>query len=498
MLAEPDIRAIREAAKISQSQLAKLIGVNREDRSMNDRNINSLAIAWRKSSVRSLVPVKAGHMAIAHVAQCSSQAIRMWFSCAATLVSALVIGIGAVLVLQPGDALAAGTVRIAFIEPLSGPFALQGQERLKIFQAAAEEINSAGGVVGGAQLEIMPFDSKGSTQEAIALLQKAMDHEVRYVAASVSSVVMAISDALVKHNARNPSQSILLLDFNALDPALTESKCNFWHFRFEAHTDTQVKVLTEFMARQPLIRKVYLINQDYSYGQAVSRTANAILSTKRDGIQVVGDDLVPLGKVKDFSPYVAKIRASGADSVLTGNWGSDLSLLIKAGHEMGLGANFYTLVASLPGTPSTIRAAGAERVLAVSSWHINVADASWEKKLLTFRAKYQTVSNLDYLPAFRVMAMLANAINKAGTADPLKVAYVLEGMKYAGPSGESWMRTEDHQMIVPIYIARFVKAGQSGVKHDAEGTGYGWKTEALFEAKDVIPPLKCQMERPSS
>ena len=428
----------------------------------------------------------------------SSQAVRMWCAVAAMLARALLAGTVATLTLALGDALAGETIEIAFIEPLSGPFALQGQERLTIFRAAAEEINLAGNLLGGGRFEIVPYDRKGKTQDAINQQKQAIDHDVRYIAASVSSAVNAISDALVKHNARNPNHSILLLDFNALDPALTESKCNFWHFRFEAHADTQVNILTEYMARQPSIRKVYLINQDYSYGQAVSRAANAMLRAKRGDIQIVGDDLVPLNKVKDFSPYVAKIRASDADSVLTGNWGSDLSLLIKASNEAGLRANYYTLLSFLPGTATSIGAAGAERILTLASWHMNAADAIWEKKLLAFKQKYQTVSNLDYLPAFRVMEMLTKAMNKAGTTDPAKVAYVLEGMRYMGPSGESWMRTEDHQMIVPIYIARLAKAGQTGVKHDAEGTGYGWKTEAVFEAKDMIPVLKCQMERPPS
>ncbi len=106
------------------------------------------------------------------------------------------------------------------------------------------------------------------------------------------------------------------------------------------------------------------------------------------------------------------------------------------------------------------------------------------------------MSNLTYLPARRAVEMLASAINQANTLEPVKVAYALEGMKYAGPSGDSWMRAEDHQMIAPVYILSFARAGQPGVKHDEEGTGYGWKTEALIQAKDTVPSMKCQMERP--
>jgi branched-chain amino acid transport system substrate-binding protein len=410
--------------------------------------------------------------------------------------SAIRLLVGAVLLMQLVPAWPAETIKLAYIAYMSGPFALLGDEALHAFQAAADSVNSQGGVVGGKKIEIVPFDNKGNPQETLIVLKQAIDQDSRYVMATVSSTAHAISDALVKHNARNPDRPVLFFDYNALDPALTESKCNFWHFRFEAHADMQVNVLTDYIARQTAVHKVYLINQDYAYGQAVTRAAKEMLAVKRPDIQIVGDDLVPLGKVKDFAPYVAKIRASGADSVLTGNWGNDLSLLIKASNEAGLKASYYTNLANFPGTPTAIGAAGADRLKTVGAWHINAANAAWEKALIGYKAKYKAVSNLDYLPSYRVVEMVASAMNKSGTTDPIKVAYALEGMKYIGPSGESWMRAEDHQLIVPIYLMSFVKAGQPGVQHDEEGTGYGWKTEALIEAKDNVPPIRCKMERP--
>ena len=288
----------------------------------------------------------------------------------------------------------------------------------------------------------MPFDNKGNPQETLIVLQKAIDQDIRYVISGVSNIAHAITDALGKHNARNPDRPVLFLDYGALDPALTESKCSFWHFRFEAHADMQVNVLTDYMKQRASIQKVYLINQDYAYGQAVSRASKEMLAAKRPDVQIVGDELIPLGKVKDFAPYATKIRASGADSVLTGNWGNDLSLLIKASNESGLAATYYTLLAAYFGTPTGIAVSKADRVETLYAWTINVADAMWEKRLLDYKAKYKSVSNLDYLPAFRVVEMLANAMNQAGNSDPLKVAYALDGMKYAGPSGESWMRAE--------------------------------------------------------
>ena len=404
--------------------------------------------------------------------------------------------VAAIFTFTLSGALAAETIKVVFLGSLSGPFALQGEETLKNIQAAADMVNSRGGALAGKKIEIVPFDNKGNPQETLIVLKQAIDKDIRYVISGVSNIAHALSDALEKHNARNPDQSVLFLDYGALDPALTEAKCSFWHFRFEPHAEMQVGVLTDYVARRAAVKKVYLINQDYAHGQAVSRASMEMLARKRPDIEVVANEFVPLGKVKDFAPYVAKIRASGADSVVTGSWGNDLSLLIKAGNEAGLNVNYYTLLAAFFGTPSAIGASGVDRVKTIYAWNINAADPAWEKTLLEYKAKYHGVTNMDYLPVFRAMEMLASAVRKAGTDDPLKVAYAMEGLEYAGPSGESWMRTEDHQLIAPIYVLGLAKSGAPGVKHDAEGTGLGWKVESLIAARDTIPPVRCAMQRP--
>ena len=395
------------------------------------------------------------------------------------------------------NAHAADTIKIAFIAGLSGPFAYQGEEALKVFYAAAELHNSESKDAARTKFEIIPFDSKSNPQEALIVLKRAIDQDIRFVASTTSSTAHAITAAVAKHNARNPGRTVLFLNYNALDPALTEAKCNFWHFRFEVHSDTQVDVLTDVMAKQRSIQKVYLINQDYAYGQAVSRASREMLEKKRPDIQIVGDELIPLNKIKDFAPYVAKIRATGAGTVLTGNAGSDLSLLIKASKEADLQVTYYTLLGALFGTPAAIGAEGAERIKTLASWHLNAAGPVWEQRLIQYASKYKSKSDFAYLPPFRILDMLASAMSKAGTQDPLRVAQALEGATYKGPSGDSWMRAEDHQLIAPVYVMSFVKAGQGPVKHDAEGTGYGWRTDTLIPAQSIIPGIRCKMERPA-
>jgi branched-chain amino acid transport system substrate-binding protein len=189
-----------------------------------------------------------------------------------------------------------------------------------------------------------------------------------------------------------------------------------------------------------------------------------------------------------------KIKASNADAVITGNWGPDFSLLIKASKDAGLGVTYYTLNAHNTGIPTSVGEAGADHIRQVFTWHANVTENRAEKFANDYKKRFS--EDFFYNTAKTELEMLAKAIDQAGSADPLKVARALEGMKYNGDTGEVWMRREDHQLIQPIYLATFTKAGGPGVRYDAEGTGYGWRTDVRVEPADTVLPTTCKMERP--
>lgn len=399
------------------------------------------------------------------------------------------------LFLQPLSALpAADAVAIAHIDPISGPFANVGQSLGRHLQAAVDEINANGGLYNGARLELIHLDNKSSPQESILALQQVIDRGIRYITqTNGSNIAHALSEAVTRHNARNPDRSILYLNMAAIDPALTNERCSFWHFRFDANVDMKMEVLTSYMIGQKGIRKLYLINQDYAQGQAISRAVKAMLKAKRPDIDIVGDDLHPIGKVKDFSSYVAKIRASGADTVLTGNWGSDLSLLVKAGKDAGLATDYYALFAYIAGSPTAIGESGATRVKVLSTWQMNIPGNKLEKFALDYKGRYG--EDLWLNNARTQLNMLAGAMKAAQSTDPLQVAFALEGMKVQGDTGELWMRADDHQLMQPLFLSTFAKVGKD-VKYDVENLGLGWREDVRIEGKDTVLPTTCRMERP--
>ncbi len=388
----------------------------------------------------------------------------------------------------------ADAIKIAYIEGLSGPFANVGEIGLRHYQLAAEAVNAR----GGAKFEIVAFDHKTSPQEALLVFKQAADQGIRYIAqGNGSSVALALSDAVAKHNERNPQNSVIFLNYAAVDPALTNDKCNFWHFRFDADVDMKMEALTNYMAQQKAIKKVYLINQDYSFGQAVSRAARSMLAAKRPDIEIVGDDLHPLGKVKDFAPYVAKIKSSGADSVITGNWGNDLALLVKAGKDAGLKLDYYTYYTGAAGAVTAFGDAGVGRVKQITTWHANIGGKYAAIHTNEYRARFPGVRDDLYYSAIRdSLNALALAMEKAGSADPAKVALALEDLKFEGDSGEVYIRADNHQLIQPLYISTLVKANGKDVKFDVEKTGLGFRTDARIEGKDTVMPTTCKMLRP--
>ena len=393
------------------------------------------------------------------------------------------------------SALADESLKIAYIDPLSGGGASIGEIGLKTFQYLAEDLN-AKGAIPGSKVEIVGYDDRLNAQETLVQVQKAIDAGIRIITqGNGSAFAAAIEDFVAKHNDRNPGKEVIYFNYAAVDPILTNEKCSYWHFRWDANSDIKMEALTNYMKARPNIKKLYLINQDYSFGQSVRATARKMLAQKRPDLQIVGDELHPLLKITDFSPYIAKIKASGADSVITGNWGQDFALLLKASADAGLHVDWYTYYAGGTGGPTAIKQSNVpDRVFAIVEGIANEPYPPAQEFERAFRAKVGVT--LFYPRAVNEMRMLAMAVKQATSADPAKIAPRLEGMKIEVlDGGEGFMRAEDHQFFQPMYIAQFGPLSKDQ-PFDEENTGWGWKSVGKIDTGDTILPTSCKMHRP--
>jgi len=283
-------------------------------------------------------------------------------------------------------------------------------------------------------------------------------------------------------------------DWTAVDPALTNDKCNFWHFRFDAHAEIKMAALTDVIAENEKIKGVYIIGQDYSFGKAVAAAAVKFLAEKRPDIEIVGNELHPIGRVKDFTPYVTKIRSSGADAVITGNWGADMVGLGKAIVDAGITVPVYTYYAAFDGVTATLGEAGKGKIRMVHEGHYNPVPG---ERLANYHRAYKVRypdHDLSNQRVYNVVEILAQAVNKAGSTDPVAVAYALEGIEHTTLSGERvFMRAEDHQLFQPLQISVHTN---EGIEFDGDNSGFGLRTEMSVPLENTLVNTTCTMARP--
>ncbi len=383
------------------------------------------------------------------------------------------------------------TVKMVRIDPLTGLLGPVGINQQKTYQFFIDKFNASN--PAGVKFEMSFIDNKLSPIETLNALKAAIDQGVRYIVqGDGSSVALALSDAVTKYNERNPGKEVIYINDSAVDPDLTNSKCSYWHFRFDADTSMKMEALSGYIADQKDVKKVYLLNQNYTHGMQVAKYAKETLQRKRPDIQIVGEDLHPLAQVRDFAPYIAKIKASGADTVITGNWGSDLALLVKAANEGGYNGKFYTYYLQFSGTPTALGQASAGRVYQIGTGHYNMGGqmAKWMQE---FHAKYnEDLTSVNFAHVFET---LSAAMAQAKSTDPVKVAAAMEGIKVKTFNGETEMRKLDHQLQQPLYLAKWQKLDAKN-SYNAENTGMTLVSVKEYPNYVSSTPTSCQMKRP--
>ena len=417
--------------------------------------------------------------------------------------SALAIAVS----LMPAQA-AAGPVKLALVESLSGPFANTGEAVFRNLVWAVERVNQRGGIrtaQGPRLLQLARYDSKGQTEEALSTLRAAIDDGAQIILQGNSSATAAaLIDAIGKHNDRDPARRVLFLNYSAVEPALTNEKCSFWHFRFDAHADMRMAALMSVLKEDASVKQAYLIGQDYSFGQAVLREARRQLGAQRPDIQVVGDELHPVGRVKDFLPYLAKIKASGAQAVITGNWGNDLTLLVKAAKDVGYEGKFYTFYGNALGAPAAIGEAGIGKVIAVADWLPNLPTKESQAFYQAFRQRFpKPTDDYVHMRMQLMVELLAQALEKAGAEskpesaiDMVATSAYLEIGKATLFGQSASMRAADHQVQQSLVVGVMDRQGSAGVPFDVEGSGFGFRVIKTLSASQAELPTTCKMSRP--
>ena len=387
-------------------------------------------------------------------------------------------------------------VRIAFMDPLSGTFASIGTSGLKQIQFAADYLfNSRGGILGGRMIEIVALDNKQSPTDTQLQFRRAVSDGLQIIFQGNSSAVAnTLSTTISRFNRRNPGKEVLQINYSAVDPILTEDNCSFWHFRFDAHAVMKLDVLTDFIAMNEDIKSMYIIGQDYSFGHVVADNAIRLLNEKRPDIEIVGSEFHPIGQVKDFTPYVTKIVSSGADAVITGNFGADMVSLARSIIDSGLDIPIYTFYAAYDGITATLGEDGKGRIHLIHNETSNPIPTQERKEFIrAFKAKNPN-NDVTQPRLTNALSMVVAAMEKTQSTDPYDIALALEDMRFTTLGGEEiWMRGEDHQIFQSLHISVHT---DEGVEFDADNSGFGLRSIYHVPAEETIVETSCQMRRP--
>ncbi len=401
----------------------------------------------------------------------------------------------ALLLVAPVRANCADTIKIAFIDALSGPIADIGFTGLKQYQQAIAYANANGGALG-LDLELVPLDDGSSTKRALEHLDLAIQQGIHYVTqGNDPEVAAALAKAIEAHNRENPSRAVVFLNYGDGAPQLDNEACSFWHFRFDASVAMKVRALVAAIPADGSVQTVYMLNQDNSWGHAASREFQRVLSQQRPEIQILGDDVHPPAKVKDFSGYVRRILDSGTDAIVTADRGADLAAFMSALSKSGQEKSVFVLGNSVSIVPAVTGDYGAGRITGVFTWHANIGS----NLIDVYADSYRDEHGADWngLPQYIAIQMLVTSMEAARSTDPLRVARAMEGLSFLGAAGPVAIRDDNHQLLQPLFIARLDPlVGSSSGGKAASSSKFGWQTVLRREPDETQIESTCELQKP--
>ena len=390
-------------------------------------------------------------------------------------------------------------IKIAAIEPLSGPYAAVGKDIIDIVTYSASVVNKNGGI-NGRMIEIVPMDNAMKAEKTTELLRKAIDDGIRFITqGGGSSHALNIIKQLEKYNARNPGKEVLFLNHSAVTTSFTNENCTFYHFRFDSNVDMKVAGLVSHMSRDNSVKKVYLFNQNYVYGQTFKEAATRMLGKNAPNIEIVGDELIPpFGKVQDFNPYVTKIKLSGADTVLTGNWGPDAYRFVNTLKDAGVKVKLFGIYISQPaGMAAMEKNLLFNDVVVVKEFNPTNSNApSWYKEYE--KGHIEAAGFTPDADRIRFMfEMLKSAIEKINSYEPKDIAYTLEGMEAKSvDGGKAVMRKDDHQMHFDMQALLVSPKTEQSLIYRGQDFDMSYVNVGNIPMEDITLDTTCDMKRP--
>ena len=344
--------------------------------------------------------------------------------------------------------LAADTIKLGGMLPLSGRAADLGITCKQGAELAVKEINGKGGVLGK-QLELMMADSKAQVPEIVSLSKRYIQKDnVNFLFGVVSS-----AGALAAAEVAKQEKVIFMATVGSTD-SLTKEKWNRYTFRSGTCNSQEANSLALYAAQDKKLVKFYNIGPDYEYGRTMWEIFKAKMTKENPQAQFLGEQWPKLFEA-DYTPYINAILAAKPDAVYISLWGGDLVAFIKQAKPFGLFDKMKGIIAT-GGDNTVTKALGKEMptgLIVDQRYYFYWPNTPMNQEFVkAYKAAYGDYPSAWAAEGYDGIQFLAAAIKKAGSLDTDKVIAALEGLSLDLPRGKSTLRKEDHQLSCDFMV----------------------------------------------
>lgn len=341
------------------------------------------------------------------------------------------------------------------------------------WQLAVEEINAAGGLLGGRKIEVISRDDAGKPDDATRNAAELLSSQkVDLLAGTfLSNVGLAVSDIALRNK-------VLFVAAEPLTDALVWDKGNRYTFRLRPSTYMQAAMLAEEAAKLPA-RKWATIAPNYEYGQSAVANFKELLKARRPDVEFVAEQWPALGKL-EAGTTVQALEAAKPDAIFNVTFGADVTKFVREGNLRGLFEG-RSVVSMLTGEPEYLDPLKDETpkgwIVTGYPWD-QISTPVHQKFVQAYQKRYNETPRLGSVVGYTTFMAIAAAIKKADSIDTEQLIKAFRGLKLESVFGPVTFRAVDQQSTFGAFIGRLDLKGERGVMVD-------WR---YADGKDYMPP----------
>ena len=327
----------------------------------------------------------------------------------------------------------------------------------------AHDINKRGGLlVDGKTKKIQII--KGNDQSKPAITKKIVEQLCLEDKVDVLWGCSGSHLGLIVQQTAGKYKVIYTNPLSVSDELMGGKNFNRYSFRTCLNATMFGDAMAYFYSKRPE-NKFYILCQDYMYGHSMANAFKQGLAKYKPNAEILGEDYHQLF-LKDFAPYLTKIKASNAEVLFTADWDPDSGNLLKHARQLGMNIPIANLYLDNPSSIATVGGPAGVGIVRCSDHLISIdtpenrfINKEWNKQSMKWKTPYKgPIFNYPETTLGRVLVMgywLVDVIKRAESTNAEKIIETWEGDVYKSITGIVKMRAHDHQVVRDLYVSEY-------------------------------------------